>query len=154
MQTKSKIFRLNQDQIEQIENYLASEKTNFTDLMHSLIERELMSKTPTVSKTLTNEIKERIKIKKQIEIIKRYQKTDPDLLIQLARIGNNINQIARALNAIQHASIEEQKNLNLLNLFMLLDGFHNQLSETLPSLPKISRQSPERFKTRFASLGD
>ena len=47
----------------------------------------------------------RTKIKTVVEVIKRYQKTDPALLLELAKIGNNLNQIARAVNMEQWPGI-------------------------------------------------
>ena len=96
MRNKTKIFRLTDLQLEQLEQHLQKENTNFTDFIHSLIEREVMQNAITVQQT-KDEIKPtRTKIKTVVEVIKRYQKTDPALLLELAKIGNNLNQIARA----------------------------------------------------------
>lgn len=94
----------------------------------------------------------RIKIKTVIEIVKRYQKTDPDLLLELAKIGNNINQIARALNIIKNADPQEQRKLDIFNIFRVLKGIQNELENVFPALPKISRQSPERVKKQLSSI--
>ena len=112
MRNKTKIFRLTDLQLEQLEQHLQKENTNFTDFIHSLIEREVMQDAITVQQT-QDEIKPtRTKIKTVVEVIKRYQKTDPALLLELAKIGNNLNQIARALNIIKNADHQEQRNDN------------------------------------------
>jgi hypothetical protein len=59
----------------------------------------------------------RTKVKTVVEVVKRYQKTDPDLLLELAKIGNNINQIARALNIIKNADPLEQRKLDIFSIF-------------------------------------
>ena len=95
MRSRTKIFRLTELQLKQLEQYIQRENTNFTDFIHSLIAREVMHDAVTVQQT-HDEIKPaRTKIKTVVEVVKRYQKTDPDLLLELAKIGNNINQIAR-----------------------------------------------------------
>ena len=117
--TKDKIkkFRLSELQLEQLQQHLEKEGTTFTDFIHSLIQREVMQDAVTVPLP-TAEIKPtRIKTKTIVEIVKRYQKTDPDLLLELAKIGNNINQIARALNIIKNADQHEQRKLDIFSIF-------------------------------------
>ena len=152
MRNKTKIFRLTDLQLEQLEQHLQKENTNFTDFIHSLIEREVMQDAITVQQT-QDEIKPtRTKIKTVVEVIKRYQKTDPALLLELAKIGNNLNQIARALNVIKNADPQEQRKLNIYSIFSVLKGIQTELEEVFPALPKISRQSPERLKKQLSSV--
>ena len=94
----------------------------------------------------------RIKIKTVFEVVKRYQKTDPDLLLGLSRIGNNLNQIARALNVIKNADQQQQRKLDIFSLMLVLKGIQNELEQLFPVLPKISRQSPERLKKQLSSI--
>ena len=94
----------------------------------------------------------RTKIKTVVEVVKRYQKTDPDLLLELSKIGNNLNQIARALNVIKNADPQEQRELDIFNIFLVLKSIQTELGEVFPSLPKISRQSPERLKKQLSSI--
>lgn len=149
---KIKKFRLTELQLEQLEKHLEKENTNFTDFIHSLIEREVMQNAVTVQQP-TAEIKQtRIKTKTIVEIVKRYQKTDPALLLELAKIGNNINQIARALNIIKNADPQEQRKLDIFSIFSVLKAIQTELQQVFPALPKISRQSPERVKKRLSSL--
>lgn len=150
--TKTKKFRLTELQFQQIEEHLKKEGTNFSDFVHSLIQREVMQDAITVHQQPQEEKQPRIKIKTVIEIVKRYQKTDPDLLLELAKIGNNINQIARALNIIKNADPQEQRKLDIFNIFRVLKGIQNELENVFPALPKISRQSPERVKKQLSSI--
>ena len=147
-----KKFRLTELQLEQLQQQLQKENTNFTDFIHSLIEREIMQDAVTVQQ-IQNEIKPlRTKVKTVVEVVKRYQKTDPDLLLELAKIGNNINQIARALNIIKNADPQEQRKLDILKIFLVLKAIQTELEGIFPALPKISRQSPERLKKQLSSL--
>ena len=140
MRNKTKIFRLTDLQLEQLEQHLQKENTNFTDFIHSLIEREVMQDAITVQQT-QDEIKPtRTKIKTVVEVIKRYQKTDPALLLELAKIGNNLNQIARALNIIKNADHQEQRKLDIFSVLLVLKGIQTELEKVFPALPKISRQ--------------
>lgn len=147
MRSKTKIFRLTELQLEQLEQHLKKENTNFTDFIHSLIEREVMQDSVTVQRSTPRPT--RTKIKTIVEVVKRYQKTDPELLVELAKIGNNINQIARALNVIKNADLQEQRQLDTFNLMVVLKNIQTELQQLFPALPKINRQSTERVKQRL-----
>ena len=151
IRSKSKIFRLTELQLEQLEQHLEKEQTTFTDFILSLIQREIMKDAVTVRRPEA-ELQPRTKIKTVVEVVKRYQKTDPDLLLELSKIGNNLNQIARALNVIKNADPQEQRELDIFNIFLVLKSIQTELGEVFPSLPKISRQSPERLKKQLSSI--
>ncbi|MHA3084532.1 plasmid mobilization relaxosome protein MobC, partial [Acinetobacter sp. ANC 5383] len=80
------------------------------------------------------------------------QKTDPDLLLELSKIGNNINQIARALNIIKNADQQEQRKLDIFQIHLVLKAIQNELTDIFPSLPKISRQTHKRLKKQLSSI--
>ena len=152
--TKDKIkkFRLSELQLEQLEQYIRKENTNFTDFIQSLIQREIMQDAVTVQQHLEEIKPVRTKVKTVVEVIKRYQKTDPTLLLELAKIGNNLNHIARALNIIKNADQQEQRKLDILKIFLVLKAIQTELQQLFPTLPKINRQSPERLQKRLSSL--
>ena len=152
MRSKSKIFRLTELQLEQLEKHLEKEGTTFTDFIHSLIQREVMQDAITVKQPKEEQKKPRLKVKTVIEVVKRYQKTDPALLLELSKIGNNLNQIARALNIIKNADPQEQRKLDIFSIFLVLKGIQTELEHVFPALPKISRQSPERLKKQLSSI--
>ena len=152
MRSKNKIFRLTELQLEQLEKHLEKEGTTFTDFIHSLIQREIMQDAVTVKQPTEEELKPRTKIKTVIEVVKRYQKTDPNVLLELSKIGNNLNQIARALNIIKNADPQEQRKLDIFSIFSVLKGIQTDLEHVFPALPKISRQSPERLKKQLSSV--
>lgn len=151
IRSKSKIFRLTELQLEQLEQHLEKEQTTFTDFILSLIQREIMKDAVTVRRP-EEELQPRTKIKTVVEVVKRYQKTDPDLLLELSKIGNNLNQIARALNIIKNANPQEQRKLDIFSIFSVLKGIQTELEQIFPALPKISRQSPERLKKQLSSV--
>ena len=152
MRSKNKIFRLTELQLEQLEKHLEKEGTTFTDFIHSLIQREVMQDAVTVKRPTEEELKPRTKIKTVIEVVKRYQKADPNVLLELSKIGNNLNQIARALNIIKNADSQEQRKLDIFSIFSVLKGIQTELEHVFPALPKISRQSPERLKKQLSSI--
>ena len=153
IRSKNKIFRLTELQLEQLEKHLEKEGTTFTDFIHSLIQREVMQDAVTVKQPTEEEQKKpRLKVKTVIEVVKRYQKTDPALLLELSKIGNNLNQIARALNIIKNADPQEQRKLDIFSIFSVLKGIQTELEQVFPALPKISRQSPERLKKQLSSV--
>ena len=152
IRSKSKIFRLTELQLEQLEQHLKKEQTTFTDFIHSLIQREIMQDAIAVDRPKEEELKPRTKIKTMIEVVKRYQKTDPNLLLELSKIGNNLNQIARALNVIKNADPQEQRELDIFSIFLVLKGIQTELEQVFPALPKITRQSPERLKKQLSSI--
>jgi hemerythrin-like domain-containing protein len=149
---KIKKFRLTDLQLEQLEQHLQKENTNFTDFIHSLIQREVMQDAVTVRQPKDEEKQPRTKVKTIVEIVKRYQKTDPALLLELSKIGNNINQIARALNIIKNADTQEQRKLDIFQIHLVLKAIQNELTDLFPSLPRINRQSPERLKKQLSSI--
>jgi hypothetical protein len=135
----------------QLEQHLEKEQTTFTDFILSLIQREIMKDAVTVRRP-EEELQPRTKIKTVVEVVKRYQKTDPDLLLELSKIGNNLNQIARALNIIKNADPQEQRKLDIFSIFSVLKNIQTDLEQVFPALPKISRQSPERLKKQLSSI--
>ena len=149
---KIKKFRLTDLQLEQLQQQLKKENTNFTDFIHSLIEREVMQNAVTVQQHLVEIKPLRTKVKTVVEIVKRYQRTDPALLRELGQIGNNINQIARALNIIKNADQQEQRKLDIFSVLLVLKIIQTELQNIFPALPKISRQSPERLQTQLKDL--
>ena len=152
MRSKSKIFRLTELQSEQLENHLKQESISLTDFIHSLIQRELMKNFVTVKRPHDQEDPLRVKVKTVIELVKRYQKTDPALLLELARIGNNLNQLARALNIIKNAALQEQKKLDIFACFQVLKAIQHELWQVFPDLPKIPRQTHDRLQQQLSSL--
>ena len=151
---KIKKFRLTDQQLEQLQQQLKKENTNFTDFIHSLIEREVMQNAVTVQQHPVEIKPLRTKVKTVVEIVNRYQRTDPALLRELGQIGNNINQIARALNIIKNADQQEQRKLDIFSVLLVLKSIQTELQQVFPALPKINRQSPDKLKNRLKKQMD
>ncbi len=152
LRTKTKSFRLTELQLKQLENHLKKENLEFSDFLHSLIQREVMQDAVIVQQH-PEEVKPlRTKVKTIVEIIKRYQRTDPALLRELGQLGNNINQIARALNIIKNADQQEQRKLDIFNILLVLKAIQTELEQVFPALPKISRERPERLQKQLKDL--
>ena len=152
MRTKNKIFRLTDLQLEQLETYLKLEQVTFTDFIHGLIQREIMKNAVTVQSPHDQEPPIKVRTKTVLEIVKRYQHTDPALLLELSRIGNNINQIARGLNVLKNADPAEQRQVNIFECLRVLKSIQTDLAELSPALPKITRQPPDRLQKQLSSL--
>ena len=75
-----------------------------------------------------------------------------DAMRELSAIGNNINQIARALNIIKNVDAQEQRKLDIFQIHLVLKAIQNELTDLFPSLPRISRQTPERLKKQLSSI--
>ena len=152
LRTKTKSFRLTELQLTQLENHLKKENSEFSDFLHSLIQREVMQDVVTVQYSQAELKQLRTKVKTVVEVVKRYQKTDPDLLLELGKIGNNINQIARALNIIKNADQQEQRKLEIFNILLVLKAIQTELEQVFPALPKISRERSERLQKQLKDL--
>lgn len=152
MRSKTKNFRLTPLQLEQLELHIEKERTNFTDFIHSLIQREVMHDAVTVRGMIDEGTEPRLKIKTEVEVIKLYQITDPALLLALSKIGNNLNQIARALNIIKNADPRDQRKLDIFHVLLVLKGIQNELEQIFPTLPKISRHNSNRLRKQLENL--
>ncbi|MEJ2898129.1 MULTISPECIES: plasmid mobilization relaxosome protein MobC [Acinetobacter] len=152
MRSKTKNFRLTPFQLEQLDLHIEKERTNFTDFIHSLIQREVMHDAVTVRGMIEEEKEPRLKIKTEVEVVKLYQIIDPALLLALSKIGNNLNQIARALNIIKNADPRDQRKLDIFHVLLVLKNIQNELEQIFPTLPKISRQRSNRLRKQFEAL--
>lgn len=148
-----KKFRFNQNELDQIEVILKMKGgQSLTDFFRNAIHSEIKRSSfyvPTLKEQQSNLVLRPKHIKKtKLEIIKQYQKIDPTLLLELSRIGNNVNQIARALNVIKETS---GTKFDFLQCQYILKSIQTELHEFLPSLPKIKRsdQAVERRKAQL-----
>lgn len=106
----------------------------------------------TVKRLHDQEEPPRIKTKTVLQVINRYQHSDPLLLLELSKIGNNLNQMARALNIIKNADTQEQRKLNIFGCFQVLKAMQTELENLSPTLPNLNRQPPERIEKKLDSL--
>nr|WP_279053186.1 plasmid mobilization relaxosome protein MobC [Acinetobacter tandoii] len=137
-----KKLRFLEIQAQQLNQLLESENMIFTDFIHLMIGREFMK----MQHTVLHEIE----VIQDVEIKKRHRrknpvaqrptpKIDPDFLRELGRIGNNINQIARALNYLCLAQQHEQLNFSFLECVEILDSMQAELHQHLALMPNQSQ---------------
>lgn len=144
-------------QEQQLDQLLIANSMNFTDFVHWLIGQAFMKTQHTVPKETEGIAQPEPEIKKRHrrpeKILQRpAPKADPKLLLELGRIGNNLNQMARALNIIKNSDSREQRRLDIFACFQVLKAIQNDLEQVFPALPKISRQSPDRLQKQLADL--
>ncbi len=143
-------------QEQQLDQLLIANSMNFTDFVHWLIGQAFMKTQHTVPKETEGaqpepEIKKRHRRPEKI-LQRPAPKADPKLLLELGRIGNNLNQMARALNIIKNANPQEQQKLDIFSVLLVLRGIQTELEQVFPALPKIGRQSPDRLQKQLEDL--
>lgn len=150
-----KKYRFNQFELEQIDVILKMRHQSLTDFLRKAIQSEIQRSSfyvPTLKELKNNFVLKPKHIKKtQVEIIKRYQNIDPNLLLELSRIGNNINQVARALNIIKKDSATKLVMYDFAQCQIILKNFQSDFQSLLPRLPKIQR-SEKAIEKRKAQL--
>lgn len=76
------------------------------------------------------------------KLTRRYKaplpKIDPDLLLELGRIGNNINQIARSLNYIR-ADQQLRVTFSFIECLKILQKIQDNLHSAIGTLPAVHR---------------
>ena len=136
-----KRLRFLAEQSQQLDQLLQSENMIFTDYIHLLIGREFMKAQHTVLYEIEViqdvEIKKRHRRKDQVAQ-RPTPKIDPDFLRELGRIGNNINQIARALNYLCLAQQHEQLNFSFIECIEILESMQSELHQHLSLMPHQS----------------
>ena len=152
-----KKYRFTQTELDQIDVVLKKTGWTLTDFFRTALKSEIQKHyffVPTLSQMQGRYVKKHKQPNFKIKIIKRYVDTDPDLLFALGKIGNNLNQVARALNIIY-------KDPNAIAKFSFLSCLHslsemqNDLHACLGELPKIERspQAVERARERALKKG-
>ncbi|WP_180066691.1 MULTISPECIES: plasmid mobilization relaxosome protein MobC [unclassified Acinetobacter] len=157
-----KRLRFNGDQALQLEKYLNDYDLRFTDFVHKLISQELHIIWPMVAvckdDAHTNSIAQGLKLKKKRSTknnsSRPVPRADPMLLLELGRIGNNINQIARSLNFICLQKSAALEKLSFIDCLDILATIQSELNSCLPSIPNyyVSPQLSEKRKKKAILL--
>jgi lysyl-tRNA synthetase class I len=76
-----------------------------------------------------------------LRIIEKFQHIDPALLSELSAIGNNLNQIARALNTLAQQANDKKDRVQVdyLQVLFILQNIANDIAPILKRLPKRKR---------------
>lgn len=130
---------------EQLEIYLDVHGIRFTNLIHLLIKRELNKSWPNVARQVEQELEDN-SVAHQSNVKRRRSnknldgrpipRADPILLLELGRIGNNINQIARSLNFLCLKQNEDIQQFSFLDCIDILSQIQIDLHQHLPSIPE------------------
>lgn len=147
--TEVKRLRLTALENEQLEAYLAQHGLGFTEFANKLISEKIMSDSPTV--IAENRSIDMTSKKQEKKVITKVVQTDPAILFQVGRIGNNINQIAKALNQIQYDK-NAMAEFSYLECLHTLDLIQTDLKTVLGELPKIKRSEKAVQRARERAL--
>lgn len=123
-------------------------KGNYTLYLNNEERQRLNELKKIKGKTGANIIREFITCEihsENLENIKKLNEINETLLINLYRIGNNINQIAYQLNSQQSGNHQEQFNQNAKELKQLLKEYKETIIEQKIPL-KIAKINKERMK--------
>ena len=105
--------------------YQLLDSNNTYGSMAKLLRQSALEKTTQLFNSKANDA-EKIKLSKVVE--SSYNKTERNLILELSRIGNNVNQIAKAVNT-DIASTGAFDKVKLLHLLISID---QQLRELRP----------------------
>lgn len=155
----TKRLRFNAEQASQLESYLAVQGFGFTKLIHDLIKRELYAFWPSVVEPYNAEIHQSLiiaglKLQKKRSTKNNMSRpvpcADPKLLMELGRIGNNVNQIARSLNFLCLQNTQELEKFSFIDCLDVLATIQSDLYQHLPIIPKyfVSDQLAERRRAK------
>ncbi|ENX25594.1 plasmid mobilization relaxosome protein MobC [Acinetobacter sp. CIP 102136] len=156
----TKRLRFNAEQGAQLDSFLQEHGIGFTKLIHILIQRELCRYWPLVHQTSEEQaLSEPSKLWQSVPLKKRSLKNtvgrpipsaDPQLLLELGRIGNNINQIARSLNFLCLQQTEDIQKFSFVDCVDVLVTIQSDLHQYLPVLPKyfVSDQLAKNRKAK------
>lgn len=153
-----KRLRFTDAQAQKLENLLEAENMIFTDFIHFLITREFLVKKNFKLVELESENEVGIenndakkKHRRKAKYMQPYTpKVDPELLRELGRIGNNINQIAKSLNRLCLGKQADIERFSFGMCLQILSDIQQELHQHFEPLPTIIRsdEAVERAKQR------
>lgn len=144
-------------QEQQLDQLLVENRMIFTDFVHWLIAQAFMKTQHTVHKETEGMAQHEPEIKKRHrrpeKILQRpAPKADPKLLRELGRIGNNVNQVARALNYLCHGDREQQQRFSFVECLHVLQCIQAELHAVLGELPVIHRSEEAVKRARERAI--
>ena len=106
---------------------------NLSDFLRSAVDAQRITRIATADKR-----------KRKIPKLSASDRCDPKLLNQLAAIGNNINQIAKALQSCRKIGA----TVEVAEVFLVLVGIEQQVRQFFPQLPLPAGEtrSPEKLE--------
>lgn len=146
-----KRLRFTDAQVQKLEGLLEAENMIFTDFIHFLITREFLVKNNFKLVEVENEAENQNEVdvenneakkkhRRKAKFMQPYTpKIDPELLRELGRIGNNINQIAKSLNRLCLGKQADIERFSFGMCLHILSEIQQELHQHLEPLPPIVR---------------
>lgn len=134
-----KKIRFRPDEAEKLDDFLAN-----MDLSFSQFVRDAVALRQSVAKAT---------MKKRVAIASPPQ-VDPALLLEIGRIGTNINQVARSLNILKNdeAQAELRAQFSFAECLGVLQQMLQELHAVIGELPKITRTEQAVQKGRMRAI--
>jgi len=103
-------------------------KVNFYQEQHQLLKQKADENNVTIAQYIRKKLELELKKNDTRKIYKKhekvtYKKADPNLIYQLNKIGNNLNQIAKKINS--------KKNINNIDILQTLANIEKDLEKIL-----------------------
>ena len=130
LKTVTKRLRFTEARSIELDTYLVSVDLTFTEFVSDLIKEKLHGDRS-------------VNLEKKSKTKKDLPKADPEVLFQIGKIGNNLNQIARSLNILKNSP--QVREFSFLECFYVLSQMQKDLHDYLGELPKIER-SPKAIE--------
>ena len=145
LKTRIRQLRLTELKDQQLNVYLSKHGLNFSEFADKLIHEKLSTEFHAVLKK-----SQRAYFENKVTVSET-QKVDPALLLEIGRIGNNLNQISKSLNIIKNSGVSEHQRFDFLRCLYTLQNIQTEIHSVLPTLPKITR-SEQAIKNKKAQL--
>lgn len=137
-----KRLRFLEIQAQQLDQLLELKNLSFTDFIHALIAQEFCRHQPYVPaepEVMVEGVKAKPIKAQPIRTATPFNKLDPAFLLELGRIGNNINQIAKSLNILCLSDHHDPDDFSFLSCLAVLERIEAELHAQLGELPVITR---------------
>lgn len=131
--THLKKIRFTPSEAEELDAFLKTIDTSFSEFVREAVSLRQSIDTPKRKKTVTSPA----------------PSVDPELLFELGRIGNNINQISRSLHIIKNDH-DQATDFSFVACLNVLQEMQVELNSVIGRLPEINRseQAVERARKR------
>ena len=124
IKTKSKIMRMTEQEAQELDDLLSKTDLNFSQLVRKSIT------------DLKNELDEnKGYVHNKVKTMVKPSKVDREVLLELGRVGNNINQIAKSLNILK----KQNNEVEYFQCLLVLKEMRTDLQNVVVQLPKKNK---------------
>lgn len=148
-----KRMRLTVDENRQLDDFLEKRNLQFSDFNNSLIRETIRAGFHLVAMP-DNYVRPAFPLKEKT-VYRQPPRVDPPLLLELGRIGTNLNQCARALNIIKNdkgSELELSEKFSFLQCLQVLQLIQQDIHEVIGKLPKYSMSESAKAKARARAI--